>query len=50
MDREQYIEALNELQKRNKELQTIAGFGSRQWHLHETIDDKLHDLLTISGE
>lgn len=34
----------------NNKLQTKTETGSAAWHRHETIDDMIHDLLTMEGE
>lgn len=41
---------LNEASKINKTLQERYNVGSSEWHLHETIDDELHNSLAKLGD
>lgn len=41
---------LRALQHKNNQLQADTEIGSQAWHRHETIDDMIHDLLTMEGE
>lgn len=34
----------------NAELQSEHVVGTPKWHAHESIDDKLHDMLTALGD
>lgn len=38
-------EKLEEIRRMNNELQEKCAWGSAEWHKHETIDDRLHELL-----
>jgi hypothetical protein len=43
------ITKLQEARKLNDQMQKAA-VGTPEWHMHETIDDRLHDALTALGD
>lgn len=47
---EETIELIQNAQKLNEAFQKKTVIGSTEWHAHETIDDKLHDALTLLGD
>ncbi len=44
------VQMLETMERANNKLQADTEVGSAAWHRHETIDDMLHDLLTMEGE
>lgn len=44
------VEKILEAQKLNESMQRSHKPGDPAWHLHETIDDKLHDALAALGQ
>lgn len=44
------VEHLNAAKERNDELQKNFEGGSAAWHACETIDDRIHDALSLLGE
>lgn len=49
-ERDQLVQTVKEAQAKNSDMQEKVEFGSAEWHLHETVDDKLHDALTLLGD
>lgn len=50
MDIEKAIEILKVWQAENEQRQLAVRIGSVDWHMRETIDDKIHELLTCLGD
>lgn len=44
------VEALNQAKKINDGMQKRVPTGGNAWHEHETIDDKLHEVLAALGD
>lgn len=44
------IAALRSAQQMNESLQKKVVHGSSDWHVFESIDDKIHDALTLLGD
>lgn len=40
-----HFEKLEQVRTLNNELQGLTNQGSSEWHKHETIDDRLHEIL-----
>ena len=47
---EDIIDYLHEAQQRNAELQKTFKAGTPNWHSCETVDDKIHEALTLLGD
>jgi len=43
------ISSLLEAQKLNETMQKKHAQGAPDWHMHETIDDKIHEALSKLG-
>lgn len=44
------IAKLHEAQKLNEGMQKRHAAGAPDWHMHETIDDRIHDALSLLGD
>lgn len=44
------IAKLLEAQKLNEAMQKKHAPGSPDWHMHESIDDRIHDVLSLLGD
>lgn len=44
------VRKLEWAQRENRELQRKCTPGSPDWHRHETIDDRLHEVLGALGQ
>lgn len=49
-DPEWVIAKLKDLKMLNDSLQDVVKHGSAAWHIHESVDDILHDLLQYHGD
>lgn len=50
---EKRVEAVGKLKQAaeaNAELQAEFAVGSTTWHKHETVDDRINDVLTLLGD
>lgn len=41
---------LHEAQRLNEGMQKKTEKGSPDWHMHETIDDRIHEALSLLGD
>ncbi len=44
------IAKLQEAQRMNDGMQKAHALGSPKWHTHESIDDRIHEALSLLGE
>lgn len=46
----QVVDKLTSMKTQNDALQSVTAVGSPAWHVHETIDDRIHEALELLGE
>lgn len=47
---ENVVKKLHDIKHLNDIMQRAAPAGTLEWHRHETMDDHLHDALSLLGE
>lgn len=48
--RQEIIKHLDSIKKLNDQLQNQTDYGSEKWHVHESIDDSIHEAFCALGE
>lgn len=47
---DEVVRKVEEIKRINDSLQSREKVGSANWHSHETMDDRLHEVLAILGQ